>query len=433
MSPPDPRSREIARDLSAFIDASPSPFHACAESARRLESAGFRRLAETEDFPAQAGRYYVERGGSLAAWAVVEGTPASRGFRLIGAHTDSPNLRVKPQPDTGRAGLRLLGVEIYGGVLLNSWLDRDLSLSGRVWLRGMEAPEPRLFRFERPLLRVPQLAIHLDREINTKGLLLNKQTHMAPVWTTDDGSVTGFRALLGRELEVDEGEILAFEAMCHDVTPSSFLGADEEFLVAPRLDNLCSSYTGLAALLQRVEALTPEDPVPLLTLFDHEEVGSASRSGAEGPIAADLLERSVLARGGTREDTLRAIADSVCLSADMAHATHPNYLERHEPDHQLSMNGGPAIKINANLRYATEGETEALFQVVCERAGVPVQKFVGRTDLACGATIGSITAARLGVRTVDVGCAQLSMHSAREMCGAHDPAYMLRAMVEFLR
>ena len=424
-------ARQDARALAAFIDASPSPFHACAESARMLEEAGFARLSETDAWSARSGGAFVLRGGSLVAWFVPEGAESWRPFRIAGAHTDSPNLRIKPRPDSGRAGMRQLGVEIYGGALRNSWLDRDLGLSGRVWLGTGDEQEGRLFRIDRPILRVPQLAIHLNRDIHEAGLKLNAQTHMEPIFATGSPDEGGFRRLLAGELGVDADAIAGWDAMCHDTTPSTLAGTEEDFLSAPRLDNLFSCYTALRALTARAADPGTAKDVLVVTLFDHEEVGSGSERGAAGPLLGNLLERTVLVRGGSREDYLRALAGSTCVSADMAHATHPNYAEMHEPNHFLVMNGGPVIKINTNLRYASESETEAVFQAACERADVPYQKWVNRTDLACGSTIGPITAANLGVKTVDIGCAQLAMHSAREICGSVDAGYMIRALTAY--
>ena len=429
------RSQEVARELCAFLDAAPTPFHACAEVARRLERAGFARLAEAEPWPRQAAgapvRCYVQRGASLAAWAVPEGAEAARGWRIAGAHTDSPNLRIKPCPDGGRAGLRQLGVEVYGGVLLNSWLDRDLALAGRAFVRAARASEERLFQLARPLLRVPQLAIHLNREISTDGLHLNPQVHLNPLFASDGGDQPAFREILGAALEVEPGSVLSWDAMLYDAQPARLVGQDEEFVSAGRLDNLCSCFCALAGLLERLARREPPRWVAALVFFDHEEVGSASARGAQSGFLRDVLERSVLARGGAREDYHRAVAGSVCLSADMAHATHPNYPEKHEPEHPVRMNGGPAIKTNVNQRYASEGESEAVFLEACTRAGVPCQRYVHRGDLVCGTTIGPLTAASLGLRTVDVGNPQLAMHSARELCGARDPWYLARALAAF--
>ncbi len=420
-----------ARALGAFIDASPSPFHACREAAGALEAAGFARLDETAPWP-RGGRHYVLRGGSLVAWAVPDDAPAHAPFRVFGAHTDSPNLHVKPRPDARSAGFRQLGVEVYGGVLLNSWLNRDLGLSGRAFVRGADGePEERTFLADRPLLCVPQLAIHLHREIREEGLKLNAQQHMAPVWGLRQTSERGFVDFLAEELDVDADAILSWDAMAHDLAPSALVGDDSEFLAAPRLDNLCSSWCGLSALLARLDRGQALDAIPVLSLFDHEEVGSGSATGARSPLLSALLERVVASRGGGREDFHRAIAGSLCVSGDMAHATHPNYVDKHEPDHHLTINAGPVIKINANQSYATQAETEALFQRACEEADVPCQKWVNRTDLGCGSTIGPLTAANLGMRTVDVGNPQLSMHSARELAGSHDPSFLVRALVAF--
>ncbi|MEM8710334.1 MAG: M18 family aminopeptidase [Planctomycetota bacterium] len=426
--------RRTALDLAAFIDASPSPYHACAEAARRLGGAGFEKVSERgawSDGLPQMG--YAIRGGALFAWSLPaeeSSVDPSVGFRLIGAHTDSPNLRIKPRPDTGEAKFRQVGVEVYGGVLLNSWLDRDLGLSGRAYVEVNGELEERLFLVSRPILRVPQLAIHLDRGVTDSGLKLDKQFHMAPVMAVGDRSEGAFRRFLAGELGVEPEAVKSWDAMLHDLTASTLLGVDESMLAAPRLDNLCSSYCSIEALL-RGTARGASRPLAV-ALFDHEEVGSGSRAGADGPLMGDLMERIVLARGGDRETYLRAVGDSLCLSADMAHAVHPNYADRHEADHHIHLNQGPVIKINANQRYATEASTEAAFQLACERAGVPFQKWVMKTNMACGSTIGPLTAAQHGMPTVDIGCAQLSMHSAREMCGSKDPEWMIAALTESL-
>ncbi|MFT7677088.1 MAG: aspartyl aminopeptidase [Planctomycetota bacterium] len=420
-----------AQDLCAFVDASPSPTHACIEAARRLQAAGFKELSELDSWEEAAGRWYVVRAGSLAAWIVPTDGDPDTGFRLLGAHTDSPNLRIKPKPDTGRAGLRQLGVEIYGGVLLNSWLDRDLGLSGTVVVNEDGRPAKRNFRIDEPVLRIPQLAIHLHREIYTEGLKLNKQLHMQPIFgvgKTRDGE---FKEYLAAKVGADPATVLGFEAMTHDLTPSCVSGSDQDWLSAPRLDNLASSWACLQALLEAADDERLKH-VPVITLFDHEEVGSATRSGADGPLLRTLLERISHARGDDRDAFQRALARSLCVSSDMAHATNPNYADKHDPGHLVHLNAGPVIKHNANQRYATEVESAARFALACQRADVPYQEWAMRSDLACGSTIGPITAANLGVLTVDVGGPQLAMHSAREMCGSHDPGYMKEALRELL-
>ena len=425
MSAPD---LSVARRLPARLDASPTPFHTVETVATELVGAGFTELAVGDPLP-QQGRSFLRRGGALVAWVVAEAHRATSPVRVVGAHTDSPNLRLKPQPDTGNGSWHQLGVEIYGGVLLNSWLDRDLGLAGRVVVRTADETTTRLVRDDRPLLRIPQLAIHLDREINETGLLLNRQRHMSPIWGAG-GKRPSLRAHLASLLDVDADDIVAFDVMAHDLTPAALTGLDDQFLASARIDNLLSCFVGLEALV--AVAAEPGPAIPMLCLFDHEEVGSISTSGASSPLLADVLDRIGVALGGDLEDRATSRARSLVVSADGAHATHPNYGERHEPDHRIAVNAGPVLKINANQRYATDAETGAAFTLACERAGVPMQRFVNRTDLACGSTIGPLSAGQLGVPVVDAGCAQLAMHSAREMAGSHDPAWFLAALVEVL-
>ncbi|MEY2458851.1 MAG: aspartyl aminopeptidase [Acidimicrobiaceae bacterium] len=413
---------DAARDLLTFIDASPSPFHACATAAARLDTAGFGRVSETDAWPPGTSQGYFVRDGSLVAWAVPSGATATTPFRIIGAHTDSPNLRVKPHADVERAGAQLIAIEVYGGALFNSWLDRDLGVSGRVALRGGELP---LLTIDRPIARIPQLAIHLDREVNTSGLVLNPQQHLNPVWAIDAGD---FRSFVATELGATADDILFWDLMLHEVTPGALIGRDDELISAARIDNLCSSWAAIEALT----AATTHERISVVVLFDHEEVGSASNRGALSPILESVLERITLGLGGGREDWRRAMAGSICLSADMAHATHPNYSERHEPGHWIELNGGPVVKTNVSQRYATDARSAAAFIEACEGADVPVQHYVHRNDLICGSTIGPITAARLGIPTVDVGAPQLSMHSARELMGSTDAALYKTALTAFL-
>ena len=419
--------------MLAYIDASPSPFHACATAGELLEAAGFARLSESEPWPTGAGKHYLRRGGSLVAWATRPAHGASDPFRIIGAHTDSPNLRVKPLPDGGRAGYRQLAVEVYGGALLNSWLDRDLGLSGRVVVRGGDGPVERLVLVDRPLLRVPQLAIHLDREISTNGLLLNAQQHLSPVWGIGDVTPGAFGTFVAEQLEVEASDVMAWDLMLHDITPSTLAGASEELVSAARLDNLCSSWAALEALLAVTEDdADPPGPIPLVVLFDHEEIGSTSDRGAASTLLPTVAERIGLSLGGGRDDHLRALAGSMCCSADMAHATHPNYADKHEPGHQIAINGGPVLKVNSNVRYASDATSSAALVLACEQADVPLQRYAHRSDLPCGSTIGPITAAAMGISTVDVGAPQLAMHSSRELCGAHDPPRYAAMMAAFL-
>jgi aspartyl aminopeptidase len=421
------------RRMLAFIDASPSPFHACDTAGGQLEASGFARLSESDPWPSGPGKHYLRRGGSLVAWATHAGHRPSSPFRIVGAHTDSPNLRVKPHADAGRAGYRQLAVEVYGGALLNSWLDRDLGLSGRVVVRGSEGPDERLLLVDRPLLRVPQLAIHLDREISTNGLLLNAQQHLSPIWGIGAVTPGAFTEFVAEQLDVLASDVLAWDLMLHDVTGSTVAGADDELVSAPRLDNLCSSWAGLEALLAVTEdGVDRPGPIPLLVLFDHEEIGSTSDRGAASTLLPTVTERISLSLGGGRDDHLRALAGSLCCSADMAHATHPNYADKHEPGHQIAINGGPVLKVNSNVRYASDATSSAALVLACEQADVPLQRYAHRSDLPCGSTIGPITAAAMGISTVDVGAPQLAMHSARELCGAEDPPRYAAMMAAFL-
>ncbi len=415
-----------AADLFDYIDASPSPHHAVAESAARLTTAGYSEIDETEVWPSLPGKWFVKRRGALVAWQRPDDAVAGTPMRLVGAHTDSPNLRLKPHPDVGKAGYKQVAVEVYGGALLNSWLDRDLGLSGRVIFDSGSGPESVLVRIDEPLARVTQLAIHLDREVND-GLRLDKQVHMAPLWGLGDSGDGDVLAFVAERLDRSAPDIVSADLMFHDLTPCSVVGADRSMYAAPRIDNLASCHAATLAMA----ALEPES-VAVMALFDHEEVGSTSATGASGAMLGHLLERIELAAGGDRESYLRSLAGSWCLSADGAHAVHPNYLDRYEPGHHVALNGGPVLKVNANVRYATEADGIAVFRAAAKQAGVPVQQYSHRTNLACGSTIGPLTAAELGLSTIDVGSPQLSMHSARELGGIEDPALLTKAISAFL-
>lgn len=432
------RMKDLVADLLAFIDRSPTPYHAVRETERRLLAADYTRLHEPDVWDLAPGsKAYVVRGdGSIIAFQVGAAMPAKGGYRIIGAHTDSPNLRVKPLSDVSAHGYNQLAVEPYGGLLLHTWLDRDLSLAGRVTIPGPDGPRVVLLDFARPLLRVPNLAIHLQPEIHTKGLELNAQKHAVPVSGLEGGPK--LRELVATELraqeiaEVTGDEILALELMAYDTQPASVSGARGEFIHAARLDNLASCHAGITALLA-----SDDDNLPPFTrvvaLYDHEEVGSRSATGAAGSILADTLDRvSSSVKGGEPQGHQRALANSVLVSADMAHAVHPNFSDKHEAGHCPVIGKGPVIKINSNQSYATDAVTSGMFVALCKEKGIEPQYFVARSDLGCGSTIGPITAARLGVRAVDVGNPMLSMHSCREMAGAGDVEPMVDVLTAFL-
>lgn len=401
--------------------------------AARLIAAGYTELSEAEHWPSEPGRYFTVRSGSLVAW---NSAGADGPFRIVGAHTDSPNLRVKQHPDRLVAGWRVVALEPYGGVWLNSWLDRDLGISGRLSVRADDdgtGIAHRLVRIDEPILRVPQLAIHLAED--RKSLTLDPQRHVNAVWGVGE-TARSFVDYVAERAGVVPTDVLAADLMTHDLTPSSVIGVDADLVSAPRLDNQVSCYAGMEALLAVEPASEREAPprgyLPVLVLFDHEEVGSSSDHGAQSDLLGTVLERIVLAAGGDREDFLRRLPASLLASADMAHATHPNYPERHEPSHPIAVNAGPVLKVHPNLRYATDGRTAAAFALACRQAGVALQRYEHRADLPCGSTIGPLTSARTGIPTVDVGAAQLAMHSARELMGAHDVSAYSAAMRAFL-
>jgi aspartyl aminopeptidase len=418
--------RRHTDDLMSYVAASPTPYHAVSEAAARLTAAGFRELAETDAWDDAPGGRYVIRAGGLIAWHVPDTAAPATGFRVMGAHTDSPALHVKPIPDTGAAGWRQVAVEVYGGVPRDTWLDRDLGVAGRLITRDGQR---HLVSVDEPLLRLPRLAIHLDRQVN-EGQVLDAQTHMTPIWglgEPDEGDLLSFVA---ERAGLTATDVAGWDLRLFDVQRPAYLGRDAELLACARLDNLVSVHAGVAALLTAAHA--PGAHIPVLAAFDHEESGSESFSGAGGPFLDTVLRRILAARGADVQDTARAFADSIVMSSDTGHAVHPNYPERHEPGHQPVAGGGPMLKVNANQRYATDGAGQAVFAAACERAGVPGQIYVNRNSLPCGTTIGPITAARLGVLTVDIGIAILSMHSARELCGAADPPQLAAVLAAFI-
>lgn len=408
-------------DLADFVTASPSSYHAAAEALRRLESAGFAPLDETAAWElAPGGRYAVVRDGSVIAFALPDEVGPLTPFTILGAHTDSPGFKLKPKPTTaGPGGWRQLGVEVYGGPLLNSWLDRELELAGRlVALDGSE----HLVRTG-PLLRIPQLAIHLDRAVND-GLTLDKQRHTAPVWGLGDAESADILARLAAEAGVAAEEVGGYDIVVADTQQPRVFGADEALFASGRLDNLLSTHAGLVAIVDA----QPAERIAVFAAFDHEEIGSASRSGAAGPFLEELLVRISTGLGAGPEERARAFSASLHVSSDVGHAVHPNYPERHDPANRPVAGGGPILKINANQRYATDAHGAAAWNAACAAAGVPTQEFVSNNTVPCGSTIGPISATRLGIRTVDVGVPILSMHSARELTAVVDPWHLTRAM-----
>lgn len=430
-------AHHLAKDLLNFIDASPSPWHAVSTAEKRLLQQGFTRLAETQAWQLKAGSsYYVVRGGaSIIAFTLGQQALTDSGFRLVGAHTDSPGLRLKPQAAFGSDGLVRIGVEVYGGPILATFTDRDLSVAGRVTVRTATGFDTHLIKLDGSILRLPNLAIHMNREVNDKGLKLNKQTELPLIFGENAAGMEADKQLLNHlaqalkfeSIETSADDILTFELNVFDTQAGVFWGANQEFIADSQLDNLASCHAALTALL----AANKPNSTIICALFDHEEVGSESATGASGSFLADVIQRITTSANLNDEDKLRTLAQSFFISADMAHAYHPNYPNAYEPCHHALVNKGPVIKTNANQRYSTSANTAARFITLCETAGVPYQQYAHRSDLGCGSTIGPIIAANLGVASVDVGAPMWAMHSIRESAGVLDHSYMtavLKAM-----
>lgn len=422
-------TRAQAQDLLHFIDASPSPWHAVHSIEQRLLAQGFKELQETERWKLEAGgSYYVVRAGaSIIAFKLGQKLLAETGFRMIGAHTDSPGLRLKTHAAHKSDGLLRLGVEIYGGPILATFTDRDLSLAGRVNIRSAKGFNTRLIKFDQPLVRLPNLAIHMNRDVNEQGLKLNKQTELPLLFGIANDKLSAreqFMEHLAAALGVNANEILNYELNVFDTQQGTFWGAEQEFIANSQLDNLASCHAALTALL----ASDKPDATVITAFFDHEEVGSESAAGAGGSFAADVIDRISISLELDEEAQHCTAAKSLFISADMAHAFQPNFPHAYEPNHHVMVNAGPVIKTNSNQRYSTSADTAARFMTLCESAGVPFQHYTHRTDLGCGSTIGPIIASRLGVPSVDVGSPMWAMHSLRESAGVQDVGYMIAVM-----
>lgn len=404
-------------DLAGYVQKAPTSYHAAQVAAGRLRDAGFREVDETRPFPAGAGKWFLTRHGAVVAWVAPEAIGAETGFRIVGTHTDSPAFKVKPGPAPTSAGWSQVGVEIYGGVLLNSWLDRDLGIAGRLVTREGVTHLVR----SGPIARIPQLAIHLDRNVND-GLKLARQQHTQPVLAlAPKGDLMEHLCELAG-IRVDD--VALHDLYTFDTQAPARFGLHDEFFASARLDNLTSTHAALVAM----EDLEGGDDVAVFVGFDHEEVGSATTSGAAGPILEDVLTRIAAAAGLNYDATRAMLRRSSCVSADTGHVVHPNYPNHHDPMVRPLPNHGPLVKLNANQRYATDAAGAAIWLEACQRANVPTQPFVSNNDVPCGSTIGPITATRLGITTIDVGVGLLSMHSAREMCGVEDPHFLARAV-----
>jgi aspartyl aminopeptidase len=396
---------------------------------------GFQRLLETDAWElASGGPYYVVRDdSSIVLFVVGSKSLAEHGFNIVGAHTDSPGLRVKPNPQLAGDQLLRLAVEVYGGPILATFSDRDLSLAGRIAYKTADGRiASKLVRFDEALLRLPNLAIHMNRAVNEDGLKFHKQNELALILGgigEQQLSADRLPALLANAADINPEQILAWELNVYDTQKGAVWGENREFYADSQLDNLASCHAGLTALLDD-SALNSGNTL-VCAFFDHEEIGSESCKGAAGSFLNDMLERIAQACEPGAENYRRALANSLMISADMAHAYHPNFPNGYEPGHKIIVNHGPVIKINVNHRYATNCLSEATFADICRQVDVPFQKYAHRGDLPCGSTIGPITSAKLGIATVDVGNPMWAMHSIRESAGVLDHEYMIRALRRF--
>lgn len=406
--------------LLNHLDASPTAHHVVDWWSKRLAGAGFVNCTFSATLVADTG--FITRGGAIIAWRVPQKS-LQHGFRIVGAHSDSPGLHIKPQPNKRFASQSLLGVEIYGGPLLNSWLDRDLGIAGHVVLQDGSI---KLFVSSTPVARISQLAIHLDRDVNDKGLVLDRHQHLNALWLTSDNDLN-FEQWAAKQCGIDPFQIRASSAQLFDTQKASLVGADNSLIASARIDNQASCWAAMTALIQQTSPAVPS----VVALFDHEEVGSSSVTGAAGPLLEHVLERLCIAADLSRQDFINTLALSHCISADNAHAVHHNYPERHDSNHSPLINQGVVMKSNVGQRYATSATSIAPFVDACNKAKVPIQYFASRNNIACGSTIGPITSTRLGIDTVDVGIPQLSMHSAREVCGTKDPIFLRDALQSY--
>ncbi len=428
-------AQQQVKDLLDFIDNSPSPYHAVKNIEEKLSAFDFKRLNETEKWDLKPGsRYFIVRDDSSIIFFVLGKKPLSEtGYRILGAHTDSPGLKIKPNAVNNADGLLRLGVEVYGGPILATFTDRDLSLAGRISYKAASGDiASRLVRFDQALLRLPNLAIHMNRKVNEDGLKLHKQTELPlilAVAVEQQLSEKYLHNLLVKASDIDAHDILSWELSVYDTQKGVFWGDNKQFYADSQLDNLASCHAGMQALLD--ENTLNSDNTLVCAFFDHEEIGSESTKGASGCFLPDVLQRIGFAMDVDKEDYQRALARSFMISADMAHAYQPNFPSAYEPEHKVTVNRGPVIKVNANHRYSSESLSEAMFISWCEASEVPYQKYSHRADIPCGSTIGPMTSAKLGIRTVDVGNPMWAMHSIRESAGVEDHCYMIKVLNTF--
>ncbi|MBP7928829.1 MAG: M18 family aminopeptidase [Acidimicrobiia bacterium] len=423
---PGPWQVARAAELGEWIDACPTPYHAVYNASRRLAGGGFSECDLTEPWRSPVRRGYVPRGGTLVAWSLPDDWEPTSGLRIIAAHTDSPGLRLKPRSAAMSCGWSTLHVEVYGSPILHTWMNRPLRVAGRIFASG-EA-QSSLVDSSTALVQIPSVAVHLDRQVNVE-MRTNAQV--------DTVGVTGLIppvdvvGLLAEDAGVQPDAVTGFDVMLVDAAISELIGADRDLLSAPRLDNLCSSWSALEAIVSHAAKGGAGGVGVIVALFDHEEVGSVSDVGADSEFLNLVVRRALRSIGVSSEDFEIAVANSWLCSADMAHATHPARPDLHDPHHQIIPGGGPVLKFNASQRYTTDGASSAFASDLAASAGLPLQRFVMRNDMACGSTVGPAVAARLGVPAFDIGAPQLSMHSARELMATVDVSTYAAFMAAF--
>lgn len=427
-------SKEFAQELVDFLYDSPSAFHAVENVKEDLVKAGFSELKEEAKWNLEkGGKYFTTKNGSaLIAFVVGNGEIEENGFKLIGAHTDSPGFRIKPKAEMVVEDTYVrLNTEVYGGPILSTWFDRPLSLAGRVTLKSENPLEPKieLLNIKRPIMIIPNLSIHMNRTIN-EGYAYNKQKDTLPLLSLVNENLEKgnyLMNLIAEELKVAKEEIIDFDLFLYEFEKGCIMGLNEEFISSGRLDDLQNVHAGIEAI--KNAAVT--NGTNVMICYDNEEVGSATKQGADSDMLANILERIILCLGKGREDFFRTLAKSFIISADNAHALHPNYPEKHDPTNRPMINKGPVIKVNANQAYTTDAESSAVYEMICMKAGVPYQKFVNRSDVRGGSTIGPINSTHLNIRSVDMGTPQFAMHSIREFAGVEDHMYAYKSFLEF--
>ncbi|EJP6472175.1 M18 family aminopeptidase [Clostridium botulinum] len=425
---------KISQNLLNFIYDSPSPFHVVNNMKYMLDSNHYEELKDSEKWNlVKGGKYYtIKNQSAIIAFCIGNKEIEDSGIRIVGAHTDSPTFKIKPNPQMISKGDYIkLNTEVYGGPILNTWMDRPLSLAGRVTVRGKNPfnPEMKLVNVKRPILIIPNLAIHMNRNVN-KGYELNKQKDMLPILGLINEKLEEedyLLRILCKELNVKKSDILDFELLLYEFEKGCIMGIDDEFISSPRLDDLSMVHAGLNALIEN----DIEYSTQMLVCFDNEEVGSSTKQGADSPLLSSIIERIVIGLGKDREDYFRTLSKSFMISCDSAHAVHPNREEKTDPTNKPIINKGPVIKINSNQSYTSDVYSISVYEEICNLAEVPVQKFVNRSDERGGSTIGPISSTHVNIDSVDVGTALLAMHSVRELGGVKDQVYMIESLKKF--